>query len=77
MDERETYDLEAVYDAEIAPLMAQIIEICERADMPFVASFCYRQDAQGEHDFCSSAHGNIPRTPMEYHRMVAILFPKK
>jgi hypothetical protein len=32
-------DLETVYDAEIAPLMQQIIDIAQRCDMPFVASF--------------------------------------
>lgn len=32
-------DLEAVYDAEIAPLMEQIIAIATRCDMPFVAAF--------------------------------------
>ena len=32
-------DLEAVYDAEIAPLMEQIIAIAQRCDMPFVALF--------------------------------------
>ena len=36
------YDLEAIYDAEIGPLMAQIIAICERHELPMIASFAYR-----------------------------------
>lgn len=30
---------ERVYDAEIAPLMTQIIEICKRESIPFAAQF--------------------------------------
>lgn len=32
-------DREAVYDAEIYPLMNQIIAICQRENIPIVASF--------------------------------------
>ena len=32
-------DNEAVYDAEIAPLMDQIIAVCKRAGIPILASF--------------------------------------
>jgi hypothetical protein len=35
----ENFDLEAVYDAEIAPLMEKVIEVCKRNDLPFVAEF--------------------------------------
>ena len=37
------YDLEAVYDEQIAPLMAQVIELCQEHQLPVIASFCYRQ----------------------------------
>lgn len=71
------YDLEEVYDAEIAPLMAQIIEICRRVGMPFVASFSYRRDEDGEYDFCSSALGSPERTPEKFHDIVQLLVGEK
>lgn len=36
---RETDRLEAVYDAEISPLMTQIIAICKRENLPMFATF--------------------------------------
>lgn len=42
--EMQPYDLEAVYDAEIAPLMTRIIEICNRHKMPMLATFVYAHD---------------------------------
>lgn len=45
-----TEDLEAVYDLEISPLMAQIIQICKRVGMPVLASFQYAPE-----DFCTTA----------------------
>jgi hypothetical protein len=41
MSSEPTWDLEAVYDAEISPLMTQIIAICKRVGLPMVASFQY------------------------------------
>jgi hypothetical protein len=35
------FDLEKVYDEQISPLMAQIIEICQQHKIPMVASFQY------------------------------------
>lgn len=51
-----TYDMEAVYDAEIAPLMAQIIAVCQRENMPFIASFGYAYDPNDtdKQMFCTS-----------------------
>ncbi len=51
------FDLEAVYDEEISPLMKQIIEICKQREMPMVASFCYRRDDEGGND---AANTNLP-----------------
>lgn len=53
----DTWDLEAVYDAEIAPLMTQIIGICKAHGMPMVASFMYASSDDGD-DMCTSL---IPR----------------
>jgi hypothetical protein len=51
--ELETFDLEAVYDAEIAPLMAQILDVCKRHRMPMFATFIYR-DTEDSADLCTS-----------------------
>jgi hypothetical protein len=40
----EAFDLEAIYDAEIAPLMTKIIEVCQAHKMPVFATFLYRND---------------------------------
>lgn len=37
----EFYDLEAVYDEQISPLMQQIIEICKQHKMPMLCSFAF------------------------------------
>ena len=44
------FDLEAVYDDKISPLMKQIIAICKEHEMPMVASFVYRIDEEGGND---------------------------
>jgi hypothetical protein len=71
------FDLEAVYDNEISPLMEQIIAICKRERMPMIASFCYAKgkvegDPEGL-DYCTTL---IPRgdwqTP-DYNKAAAII----
>lgn len=54
MSAPDPYDLEQVYDDEISPLMAQIIEICKRENMPMVASFQYARDEDHVDDCCTS-----------------------
>lgn len=53
--EAQPWDLESVYDKEIAPLMARIIEICKEHRLPFVASVAYKGDTDDD-DFglCST-----------------------
>jgi len=36
-------DKESVYDGEISPLVQQIIEICQRENIPFVMDFGLRE----------------------------------
>lgn len=48
------FDLEAVYDAEIAPLMTKIIGICKKHKLPMFATFMYASDADEQHDFCTT-----------------------
>ena len=49
-----TWDLEAVYDSEIAPLMTKIIAICKEHEMPMLATFAYAKDAD-ETKFCTTS----------------------
>ena len=46
-------DKEAIYDEQIAPLMTQLLEICQREGVPMFASFQYSEDG-----FCTSAQSN-------------------
>ena len=50
----EVWDLEAVYDTEVSPLMEQIIAICRRAGLPMVASFHYANNAEEGESFCTT-----------------------
>lgn len=62
MKNNEPFDLEAVYDTEIAPLMTQIIEICKKHGMPMLASFCYAKGKEpGYPDGVSHCTTCIPR----------------
>ena len=55
------FDLEAVYDNEIAPLMEKIIAICQRVDMPMVSSFAYATGST-----CTTALIDSERTPARF-----------
>jgi len=44
----EGYDLENVYDEKIAPLMDQIIAICNEHKLPMFSTFMYSCDATGD-----------------------------
>jgi len=55
------FDLETVYDEEIAPLMEKIIAICQRVDMPMIASFAYATGST-----CTTAIIDSERTPERF-----------
>ncbi len=57
------FDLESIYDEQIAPLMTKIIKICKKHDLPFVASFCFRFDEDDGADLCTSC---VPRGKKEW-----------
>jgi hypothetical protein len=69
----EPFDLEAVYDAEIAPLMRQIIAICKRERMPVFASFAYGSDGEG-HDFCTTHLPFDGRTPPQFTKAHGLIY---
>lgn len=60
----EQYDLEAVYDNQIAPLVAELIKICQEHNMPMLASFAFRGCNNGGHDCCTTALlSDVNRSP--------------
>ena len=58
MDDAPIKDNEAIYDAEIAPLMTKIIEICDAHGIPMVASFEYAPEM-----LCTSALTTVASSP--------------
>jgi hypothetical protein len=51
---KESFDLEAVYDTEIAPLMTKIIDICKQHKLPMFATFLYANEVEGDNGFCTT-----------------------
>jgi len=51
----ETFDKEAIYDEQIAPLMSQIIAVCKEHGIPVVAQFQYAEDG-----YCTTRITNQP-----------------
>lgn len=51
-----SFDLESVYDEQIAPLMTQIIAVCKEHHLPMFATFLYRSDG----DDCEYCTTNLP-----------------
>lgn len=48
------FDLEAVYDNEISPLMRKIIDICNEHEMPMICSFAYEFGKEETAGFCTT-----------------------
>lgn len=71
----EIYDLESVYDAEIAPLMAQIAAICKQHGMPMIASFAYANDGTPSYVSTAVADDLVgARWPARFEGMYLTLF---
>lgn len=66
------YDLEAVYDEEIAPLVMKIVAICMRVNMPVVVSCGYKHDTTG-YQLCSTMFGPAGRIPTTYQKIADLL----
>lgn len=66
------YDLEAIYDEQISPLMAQIIDICDRHGLPMMATFAYKRDGE-ESDFCTSSVDSQNRAPQDLRLMLSFM----
>ncbi len=53
---KSAWDLEAIYDAEIAPLMTRIVAICKEHRLPMFASFAYANNLEADDTaFCTTA----------------------
>jgi hypothetical protein len=54
----EDFDVEAIYDEQISPLMTQIIALCKEHQIPMLASFLYSRSDTGIKEetnrFCST-----------------------
>ena len=72
----EPFDLEAVYDAEIAPLMTQIIEICAAHRLPMLATFAYAVQEDDGADYCTTALPFEGRTPQSLQDAINAIKPQ-
>lgn len=75
MDEDKYFDLEDVYDNEISPLMAKIIDICKKNRIPMVASFCYL-NTPDDNALCTTALPFGERQPEKMGKAVNELYKK-
>jgi hypothetical protein len=66
------WDKEAVYDAEIAPLMTKIIAICKEHEIPVVACFQYGDFEEGGAGHCVTALVKESRGDSLHIRRIAI-----
>ena len=67
---------EAVYDAEISPLMVQIIALCQAHDIPHVASFQLDDERPVDANFCCSTVRVPPDACARIKRAHAGLYPR-
>ena len=48
------FDVEQIYDDQIAPLMTQIIAVCNEHSIPMGATFCFRNSEEEGEEYCST-----------------------
>ena len=74
-ENKQSYDLEVVYDEQINPLMAKIIAICKEHNMPMLASFQYAAKEVGKSDeeffFCTTSLFQGDKRPIAKELRVA------
>lgn len=64
------YNLERVYDEQIAPLMEKIIEVCKKEGLPMFATFYYQDDSDGR----NAATTIVPRGETNGHNHKRMLY---
>ena len=67
----EQFDLEEIYDEQIAPLMTQIIAICAKHKLPIAATFEY---ATG--DFCTTTMATS-RASDHMKKVISLMQPRQ
>jgi hypothetical protein len=73
---REPFDLEAVYDEQIAPLMARIIEVCQANNIPMLASFAYSYDGSNDYGVATTFLPAEGRTPPNLRTALDAVYPR-
>lgn len=68
----DAYDLEAVFDEQIQPLISQVYALCQEHRIPMVAAFAYSSTAE-EVGIASSLLNNLPGRSILKFAMVARL----
>lgn len=71
-----TYDKEAIYDAEIAPLMTKIIAICREHDIPMAATFQYARKEEDDPAFCTTTLPRGDRCSPRLNRIIHLMQPE-
>lgn len=80
MAKSDAYDLEAIYDSEIAPLVTQLIDICRAHQMPMFATFVYQYDPETDEDgLCTTnlPFGNERSTPVAFDKLYDVIRPAR
>jgi hypothetical protein len=60
MEEHEYFNLEQIYDEQVAPLIAQIVALCEEHRLPMMASFIYEHSEETGTGACTTLINDIP-----------------
>lgn len=66
----ESWTKEAIYDAEISPLMTRIIAICKEHDIPMLATFQFEHTEENGAGFCTTILTTTPRASDEIKQAV-------
>jgi hypothetical protein len=79
MGKQEAFDLEWVYDAEIAPLMSQVIEICKNHNLPMFSTFLYANDEDNGPALCTSnvMPDDVRSIPDNLLSLVDVVMPRR
>lgn len=72
---QEWFDAEKIYDEELSPLMEQVIAICKKNQIPFIASFNFaNRKRDGKPVFCTSVLNPNGRLSKEIDDMRRVIY---
>ncbi|MFF2531539.1 hypothetical protein ACFVS2_21765 [Brevibacillus sp. NPDC058079] len=75
MDNKEFFDKERVYDEKIAPLISQILKICQEEDIPMIASFKLKDETEENGEMlCTSYILPKDHSPTKYVECKNIIY---